>query len=144
MNIKRFFIAFVVVFVLLELLNYILHGVLLMSEYEAMAKVFRPIEEMNSIMWLMYVVDIVWAFFFVFFFVKGYEERGIMEGIRYGIYVGLFISFVAAYAQYVIYPISHSVTLQWFLYGILQMIILGIATALIYRPKLILSNETAL
>lgn len=135
MNKPRLFIAFIVVFVLLELTGYLINQVLLMSAYEGLKNVFRPFDEMMSKMWIMYVVDIVWSFFFVFIFVKGYENKGVMEGIRYGVYMGLFVSLIAAYAQYVVYPLPYSLALQWFIYGLIQQIIFGVAAALIYKPK---------
>jgi hypothetical protein len=98
-------------------------------------EVFRPEEEMMGKMWVMWVADLVWSFFFVFIFVKGYQNRGIMEGIRYGIYIGLFFSFVYAYGSYTMYPLPYSLILQWFLIGLVQTIILGIVTAVIYKPK---------
>lgn len=137
MNTKKFWIAFVVVFVLLEITNYLIHGVLLSSTYssEGVKEVFRSEEEMAGKMWIMWVADLVWSFFFVFIFVKGYQNRGIMEGIRYGIYIGLFTSFVYSYGSYAVYPLPYSLVLQWFLIGLVQSIILGIITAAVYKPK---------
>lgn len=135
MNKKKFLIAFIVVFVLLELLNYLVYNVIMMSAFESVKNVFRPMDDMMSKMWIMYIADIIWSFFFVFIFIKGYEKKGILEGLRYGIYIGLFQSFMAAYAQYVVYPLPYSMALQWFIYGLIEMIILGIATALIYKPQ---------
>lgn len=135
MNKKRFVITFIVVFVLLEFINYLVYNVIMMPSYESVKNVFRPYDDLMSKMWIMYVADIVWSFFFVFIFVKGYENKGVGEGIRYGIYIGLFQSFIAAYAQYVVYPLPYSMALQWFIYGLIQMIILGIAASLIYKPE---------
>ncbi len=137
MDKKKFLIAFIVVFVLLEVTNYLVNNVILMSTYasDAYKNVFRPMDEMMSRVWVMYVTDIVWSFFFVFFFVKGYENKGIGEGIRFGIYVGLFYSFVMAYQAFVIYPLTYSLILQWFIYGLIQMVIFGVVTAIIYKPK---------
>ncbi|MDQ7817499.1 MAG: hypothetical protein RDU14_10795 [Melioribacteraceae bacterium] len=137
MNIKKLLIAFIVVFIVLEVTNYLIHSVFLASAYasEEVSKVFRSMEEMESKMWIMWLVDIIWSFFFVFIFAKGYENKGIMEGIRYGIYMGLFIQLVAAYAQYAIYPLPYYLVLQWFIYGFIVYIILGIVTALIYKPS---------
>lgn len=137
MNTKKFWIAFVVVFVLLEITNYLIHGVMLSSTYssEGVKEVFRPEEEMMGKMWIMWVADLVWSFFFVFIFVRGYQNRGIMEGIRYGIYIGFFFSFVYAYGSFAMYPLPYSLILQWFLIGLVQTIILGIVTAVIYKPK---------
>ncbi len=136
MNTKKLIIAVAAVFILLELTNYLVHSVILASVYasEEVAKVFRPMAEMESKMWVMWVIDLIWAFFFVFIFTKGYQNRGIMEGVRYGIYMGLFVYLVAAYAQFVVYPLPYSLTFQWFVYGFIQSIILGVVTSLLYKP----------
>ena len=137
MNSKRFWIAFVVVFIVLEVTNYLVHGVILDATYnsEGLKEVFRSQEEMQSNMWIMWITDIIWAFFFTFIFVKGYENKGIMEGVKYGIYIGIFFSLVIAYGNYAVYPIPYSLALQWFIYGLIQCIILGIFAAAIYKPK---------
>jgi len=90
---------------------------------------------MMSKMWIMYIVNLIFSFFFVFIFTKGYEGRGIMEGVRYGFYIGCLMAIPAAYSQYVMYPFPYSLVLQWFIYWMIQYIILGIFAALIYKPK---------
>lgn len=137
MNVKKLIIAFVVVFIVLELTNLLVHNVILSSTYakEEISKVFRPESEIQAKMWIGLVVDIIWSFFFVFIFVKGYENKGWLEGLRYGIYIGLFISLPAAYYQFMVYPLPYYLTFQWFIYGLIQYVILGIITALIYKSK---------
>lgn len=100
-------------------------------------KAFRPTEEIQSKMWVAYLMDLVWSFFFTFFFAKGYENRGLMEGVRFGIYIGLFFNMVVTYQQYVFYPIPYKMVLPSFLLGLVQVIILGIIAALLYKPKTI-------
>ena len=70
----------------------------------------------------------------MFFFVKGYENKGIMEGIRYGAYMGIFVSLVMSYQNYVVFPIPYWLALQWFVYGFIISVILGVTAASIYRP----------
>jgi len=137
MNTKKFLIAFAAVFVLLEITNYLIHGVILSSTYteEGIKQLFRSTEEMESKMWVMWVTDLIWVFFFIFIFVKGYENKGIMEGVKYGVYIGLFYNLVIAYQSYAIYPLPYSLILIWFLFGILQSIIFGAVAAMIYKPK---------
>ncbi len=135
MNTKRFVSAFIVVFVLFEITNYIVHGVILASTYqsEGVRAVFRPESDMISNMWIIWLTDIIWSFFFVFFFVKGYENKGVIEGLRYGFYMGIFFSFVVAYQGYAIHPIPYSLAFQWFIYGLIQSLILGYTASLIYK-----------
>jgi magnesium-transporting ATPase (P-type) len=137
MNKSKFWIAFVVIFVVLEVTNFLVHGTILSSTYqsEGIKEIFRNMEEMESKMWIMWLTDLIWAFFFTFIFVKGYENKGLMEGIKYGIYIGIFVSLVFSYQSYVVYPLPYSLVFQWFIYGLIQCIILGIVAALIYKPK---------
>jgi magnesium-transporting ATPase (P-type) len=143
MNVKKFWIAVVVVFVLAQLTGYLIHVVMLGPTYESegIKEIFRSMEEMNSKKWIMWVTDLVWVFFFTYIFVKGYENKGLLEGIKYGIYIGLFIPFVFAYQSYVIYPVPYSLAFQWFLYGVIQCVIYGLVVAAIYKPKEVNSNE---
>lgn len=137
MNVKRFWLAFVVVLVLLFVTDWVIHGGILRATYESegVKEAFRTMEEMNSKMWIMWLMYLVWVFFFTFIFVKGYENKGIMEGFKYGIYIGLFYSMASAYGNYVVYPIPYTLAFQWFLYGLIQCVIFGLAVAAIYKPK---------
>jgi hypothetical protein len=137
MNKQKFWIAFIVIFIVLEVTNFLIHGTLLSSSYqsEGIKEIFRNMEEMESKMWIMWLTDLIWAFFFTFIFVKGYENKGLIEGVKYGIYMGIFVSLVFSYQSYVVYPLPYSLVFQWFLFGLIQCILLGIVAALIYKPK---------
>ena len=143
MNVKKFWIAVVVVFILAEVTGFLIHGVMLSSTYESegIKEIVRGMEEMQSNMWIMWVTDLVWVFFFTFIFVRGYENKGLLEGFKYGIYIGLFVPFVFAYQSYVIYPVPYSLAFKWFLFGVIQCVIYGLAVAAIYKPKETSTNE---
>lgn len=144
MNIKKFIIAFVVVFVVLEVTNYIIYMGILGPAYmnDMYKNIFRTEEDMNSKMWIMYLMDLIWSYFFVFFFVKGYENKGWKEGFRFGIYIGIFYMLVVSFQYYAMFPFEFGLVLQMFIYAFIQVVILGIVTALIYKPKaLILSAK---
>lgn len=137
MNQKKFWIAFVVVFIVYEITNFLVHGLILGPTYmgDEVAPLFRPQEVLESTSWLRLFTELVWSFFFTFIFVKGHENKGIIEGAKFGIYIGLFYSFVWAYQSYWMYPMPYSLAMQWFLFGLIQCVILGIIAALIYKPK---------
>ena len=132
MNKKRFIIASIVIFVAILLLDMLEHGVVLMRAYEETTSLWR--ENMNTLMWIMWLGNIVFSFLFVFIFIKGYENKGIMEGIRFGIIIGLLMNVVGIFSQYVIYPLPLLMAVQWFVYGLIRFVIYGILTALIYKP----------
>ena len=145
MNTKKLLVTFIVVYILLEAMGYLIHGVILSSTYEMeeVKAAFRPEAEMNSNMWIVWLTDLVWAFFFVFFFAKGYEGKGIMEGLRFGFYMGLFWSLVSSYQSYAFIPMPYSLAFQWFIFGMITMLILGVVAALVYKPATASQPATA-
>ncbi len=133
MNIKKFVIASIVVFIVFEILNFIIHGPLLGSIYEETKSVWRP--DMMDKMWIIHITNFIFSFLFVYIFTKGYENKGIVEGLRFGLIIGLLMNVVGMFNQYAVYPLPFSLAIQWFIYGIIQYVICGAVAASIYREK---------
>jgi hypothetical protein len=130
---KKVWLGFIVVFIVLEILMFVVDGVLLMSTYNSIQGVWRP--DMNSKIWIYHVINIFTAFFFSFIFSKGYEKKGIMEGVRYGFYIGVWMSVGMAYGSYAMIAIPYSLALKWFIYGVIEYIIAGAALAMVFKEK---------
>ncbi len=133
MNKKRFILASIAVFVVFEILDWIIHSKILSRTYMNLQHLWRP--DMLDKMWIMYITAFIFSFLFVYIFTKGYEGKGVAEGIRYGLIIGLLMLVVGMFNQYAVYPIPSNLTIQWFIYGLIQFIIVGIVAALIYRPE---------
>jgi len=132
MNTKKFIITSIAVFIVYEILELIVNNLILMGTYESLSHVWR--EDMMSLMWLIYVTALVFSFLFVYIFTKGYEGKGLMEGVRYGLLIGLLMNLTASLYQYVVYPLPFSLVVQWFIFGMIQFIIIGIVAAALYKP----------
>jgi hypothetical protein len=130
---KKVLIGFIVVFVLMEIASYIVDFLILGSTYQSIQNVWRP--DLQSKMWIFQLVMIPQAFFFSFIFSKGFEGKGIAEGVRYGLYIGIWMSVGMAYATYAMIAIPYSLALQWFIYGVIEYVIYGIALALVFGKK---------
>ena len=130
---KKFWIGVVVVFVAMEILMFLIHGVILSSTYQATQSVWRP--DMQSLMWVYHILAIIGAFFFTFIFSKGYEGKGVAEGVRYGLYIGIWLSTGMAYGSYAMINIPYSLALQWFLYGLISYIIYGVLLAVVFGKQ---------
>jgi hypothetical protein len=133
MNTKKWIITSLVAFVVLEILNFIVHSVILKGSYQATAELWRPMDEMNRMMWVMWIVDLLWAFLLVYIFTKGYEGKGLTEGLRFGLVIGLFFA-LPSLGSYAVQPISFALAASWFVFGIITMTILGVVISLIYKP----------
>ena len=133
MNIKRFILASIAVFVVFENIDTAMHMFVLSGFYQNLEHLWR--KEMWNYMWIMYLSVFFFSFMFVYVFTKGCENRGVLEGLRYGLIIGLLMNVVGIFSQFVVYPIPIFLAVIWFAYAMVQYIICGIVTALIYKPK---------
>lgn len=132
---KKFWTSFAAVYIAMNVLNFVIHAVLLAAAYqsEAVARIMRP--EAEQLMWVHFVTALVFSFFFTLIFSKGYEGKGIAEGLRYGTYVGMMVAIPMAYDSFAVYPFPYSLALQWFCYGLVQYVLLGVVAAAVYGKK---------
>jgi len=133
MNWKRFIIAVVVGYIAIQIMDFIIHWGILGETYKALAgTVFRAEGEMP--MWPMYLGGILFTLMFVWIYTYGVKGKGIMEGFRYGIYIGLLYCVINVLGQWAVYPIPGSLAWLWVIFGMIEMIILGLIVGAIYKP----------
>lgn len=133
MNIKRFLLAALAVFVTFQILDYLIHMIMLSDDYEATAQIWRT--DMMDKMYLMYINGVLMSLLFVYFFAKGNWGKSIVGGLHFGFIFGLLISLVMTLNQYIVYPIPLDLFYKWFIYGLIEVIIAGVVVFLIYKPK---------
>jgi hypothetical protein len=131
---KRFWGAFVAVYVFCHVYGFIVHGVALNATYKSLASVFRPEAEMNSMMWLMFISSAIATFAFCYIFTKGYEGKGVAEGVRYGLWIALLAGIPAALDQFWVYPIPFNLAAAWLVTNVVYFLVGGALLAAIYRP----------
>jgi hypothetical protein len=130
---KKLWLGVLAVFVVIAAWETIVNMLLLSSAYQATAHLWRPMAEMK--IWLFYVIYLFVAFFFTLIFSKGYEGKGVVEGLRYGFYVGMMMAVPMAYGTYGSMPIPYSMALQWFIYGLIEYVLCGMAVALVFGKQ---------
>lgn len=131
MNIKRYLAASIVAFLVFGIIDFIFDFFILMPINHALKAVWRP--EMMG--WLEPVLYLYAALLFVFIFTIVSKSKNVREGIGYGVLIGLLVSGILSFKQYALYPIPLVLAVVWFAEGMLQYILAGITTALIYSPK---------
>jgi hypothetical protein len=132
MNWKRFFVASLVIFVVVQGMEFVINNVFMKSAYESLKSLWRP--DMTSKMWVMYVVGLLVSLLFTYIFIKGREGKGIAEGVRFGIIIWLFVAVPMDLTMWVLLPIPYMLILRWILFALLEMLIAGILVAVIYKP----------
>jgi hypothetical protein len=128
-------LACLAVFVVVSVVEWIIHGGLLKEIYTQTATVWRPPAESKQLMWYMFVAYAIFAPFFTLIYTHGYERNktGWEQGLRYGLLVGLMIGPMAALIWYMVLPIPGKLAFYWFLDTVVMMVAAGLAVGAIYR-----------
>jgi hypothetical protein len=132
---KKIVTASIVVFVLFIIMDYLVHSVLLRGLYAETVSLWRPIEEIGSLMWIFWVVDAVIAFLTVWLFAKGWEagKPWLGQGVRFGLVLGLLFSLPMGFSMYAMMPIPLSLGLGWFAGALATLVVASIAAARVFR-----------
>lgn len=107
-------------------LDFVFHGLWLMSEYGATASLWRPMEEMKT--GLMNVSTIVTAFLFVLTFCQLISGKTLQKGVKLGVMVGLIVGTSSALVSYASMPITTTIALGWFLSSVVNFTVAGAIT----------------
>lgn len=137
MNKRSLVATGVVVFLVYEAMDIVIHGLLLARAYDATSSVWRP----EPIRWIMPIVAMIWSLMFTYIFGWIRHASGVSIGIRYGFCVGLLTTVPTAYVRYAILPIPHELALGWFVLGMIRITVCGIVLSVIYRPQISDSDQ---
>ena len=135
LNVGRFAGAVAAVFIAAFALGYVIHELLLKSFYQMTEGIWRPAAQIASgryvvamaAGYLLYAVMFVWIYHF------GFQGRK-WDGLRYGFYMWLLTCVAATLVIYSVQPLGE-VALWWIVLGLPDVLILGLITSAIYKPK---------
>ena len=130
---KRYLLAVLAVFVTWSILDFLIHGVILMSLYEASAEIWRPEEEMMN--GLLMVVTLLAAASFVGLIAKFSKEKSPKAGALFGLIWGLGGGVSMGYGTYAFLPLPYMLALGWFLAHAVQGTISGLVAGLVLKEQ---------
>jgi hypothetical protein len=141
---KRFFIAWLVVFIAWFGCSFVVHGVLLHADYVAQAHLYRPEAEAQQMMHFMVLAHILMAGAFVWIYARGVEARPwVAQGLRFGVLVALLTSVPWFMIYYVVMPLPAMLVAKQIVFESIQLLILGVLTAFFYREPATVPAEAA-
>lgn len=124
MNAKKILLATVVVFIAWAVMDFVLHGIILQSQYASSPALFRPQNEMK--MALMYFTVLVSALVFVYIYGRFFASKCLRTGFTYGLCLGLGYGIGMGYGSYSAMPIPYFLALGWFLGTAVEMTVAGL------------------
>jgi hypothetical protein len=134
MNFKRLVFAFVIVFVLSSLLNFLIHGLLLQTSYHQTPQLIREQQDASAHAPFLLLGFAVFALGFVWIYGKGVENKPWFgQGVRYGLAAWLVASVSRYQIYYAIQPWPASVVAMQIGLELVMMLVLGLTVAAILR-----------
>jgi hypothetical protein len=131
---KKFFIAWVVIFVVWMLGSFVVHGVLLHGDYAQLPNLMRTEAEAQQHFPLMILAHVIMAGAFVWIYSRGVEAKPwLSQGIRFGIAVALLAIVPTYMIYYVVQPMPGMLVVKQSIFDGILMTILGVIAAFLYK-----------
>ena len=130
---KKFFLTWLVVFLVWYFGDFLVHGVLLSGDYAGIAQLMRTPAEQMHYLGVMLLAHVLMAGAFVWIYARGVEGKPWLEqGLRYGVAVAL-LAVVPVYLIYfAVQPLPSALVVKQIVYDTLLVLILGALTAAMY------------
>jgi hypothetical protein len=130
----RFTISVIVIFVMLFLLGWLVHGGLLAADYERIRPLLRSPDETRARILYVFAAQLCTAFALVWIYRQGREDRPWLgQGIRYGTVMALLATVPINLIQYAAMPIPLDFMLRRMCYDVAAVISLSVVVAWINR-----------
>jgi hypothetical protein len=128
---KRIVIGGIVVFIAWEVLDYVLHGVVLKSQYEATASLWRSMGEMKLGVLAVAVLISAFAFTAIYGWLVGKKSVG--RGFTYGLLYGIATGVAMGYGTFAVMPIPYVMAFGWFIGSLIETCVAGLLVGLIVK-----------
>ena len=132
---KKFFIAWIVVFVAWMAGSFVVHGVLLHDDYLRLSNLFRPEADAQRYVPWMILAHVILSGAFVWIYSRGVEALPwLPQGIRFGLAVALLTIVPTYLIYYVVQPMPGMTVVKQIVFDGILVLILGVVAAFMYRP----------
>jgi hypothetical protein len=133
---KKFFIAWIVIFVVWFAGSFVVHGLLLHDDYSKLAGLFRSEADSQQFFPLMILAHLMLAGAFVWIYSRGVEPKPwLAQGIRFGVAVALLTIVPTYLIYYAIQPMPGAVVTKQIIFDGILILILASIAAFLYRER---------
>jgi hypothetical protein len=124
-------LAVLAVFVVWQLLDLVIHMVILSPAYAATADLWRPMEEMK--MGLGFITGLVAALAFVLIYALFIKPKSVKNAMLYGLIYGVGGGIGMGFGTYTVMPITVGIAVGWFLGTVVESVAAGWVVGRIMR-----------
>jgi hypothetical protein len=131
---KKFLIAWVVLFIAWMAGDFLVHGVLLKSDYLQLAGLYRSEAESQAYFQWMLLAHVLMAAAFAWIYARGREAKPwLAQGVRYGVAVALLGVIPGYLIYYAVQPLPGVMVVKQIIFSGVLIVVLGIIVAWLYR-----------
>ena len=128
---KRILLATVAIFIAWQLLDMLIHTVILSGAYQATASMWRPMAEMK--MGLMWAVGAIAAFCFAAVYGWLVRPKSLKAALFYGLLFGIGGGISMGYGTYSVMPLQYVLAFGWFAATLVESVVAGVLAGWIIR-----------
>jgi hypothetical protein len=133
---KRFFIAWIVVFVAWMAGDFVVHGLLLSADYAKLPSMFRPEAESQPYLPWMLFAHVILAGAFAWIYACGVQAKPwLNQGLRFGLAVALLTAVPTYMIYYVVQPMPVALVIKQVVFASALLLVLGVVVAFMYRGQ---------
>ena len=133
---KNFFIAWAVVFVVWMAGGFVVHGVLLGTDYAQLPQLFRAEKDSAQYFHFMLLAHVIMAGAFTWIYARGQENKPWLgQGVRFGIAVALLAAVPTYMMYFVVQPMPAALAVKQAIFDGILCVLLGIIVAFLYRNQ---------
>ena len=132
---KKFFIAWIVLFIAYMAFGITVHGMLLKADYAATG-LMRPDAEAEQLVLWMIVAHVLMAGAFTWIYARGVENKPwLAQGLRFGLAVSLLCVVPLYMIYYVVQPMPGMLAVKQIVFDTIATLVLGTIVAFLYRGQ---------
>jgi hypothetical protein len=131
---KKLIVAWIVLFVAWFMGSFVVHGVLLRSDYMQLTDLFRTEGDQQKYFPLMILAHLILSGAFVWIYARGAEAKPwLAQGVRFGVAVALLTTVPTYMIYFVVQPMPGYLVIKQIVFDGVLMIVLGTIVAWLYR-----------
>ena len=135
MSNKRFWWSVAAVWIVMMGTNWVLHGVWLKPLYEQTAQFWRPWEEMQTMMYWMWIGTAIFSWAFVWIYSKGISrDNQWLQAFRYALAILLVAHVPAQLGMWATSPFPAELLWKWFFIATIQAVLSAFVMTWTYKP----------
>lgn len=133
---KKFFIAWVVIFIVWMVGSFIVHGTLLHTDYAKLPNLVRSEADSQQYFPLMILAHVIMSAALVWIYARGAEAKPwLPQGLRFGMVIALLTIVPTYMIYYVVQPMPGMHVVKQIIFDGILMLLLGAVVAFLYRGK---------